>query len=158
MPICMLQLTCQKSMKGEIHLIPMNYTGEVIIIFGIPEGVRISEISGKRLYIIPASGVLKANAEPNTGWISGQDLLEFYYVDSLGNKVAKLPYVPWNSNDTFDKARTVGIPAVEYYTIGDESLDVTYMKYKVDTLVNIHRKYMRVLEKDKQRIEDALAQ
>jgi len=94
--------------KGEIHLIPNNYEGAVLIVFNVPDGKPEKYEDGKRVYEIPENGILKTQFEFNSDWVASSDL-EYYY--DLGNgERKKLPYpdrpenLPTNQIQVFSKS------------------------------------------------------
>lgn len=73
--ICFLLLGCDRA-EQEVIIIPKDYTGYVLIIYNQPNGTDPIHENGKRLYAIPANGILKTKFSPNPGWM---EFPEFYY-------------------------------------------------------------------------------
>lgn len=69
------------SADDEIHLLPKGFTGIVIIRFNAKNGKEERYEDGKRVYEIPANGILDTKFKINEGW---SDLPKLYYLD--GNK------------------------------------------------------------------------
>lgn len=69
------------SADNEIHLLPKGFTGIVIIRFNAENGKEERYEDGKRVYEIPANGILDTKFKINEGW---SDLPKLYYLD--GNK------------------------------------------------------------------------
>ena len=62
--------------ENEVCILPENYIGYVVIIFGQVEGSEKKYENGKRVYEIPPSGILKTQFEADYG---RSDFPEFYY-------------------------------------------------------------------------------
>ena len=105
------------SADGEIHLLPKNFTGIVVIRYGSVDGLEREYESGKRVYKITPTGVLDSKFDVNTGVGS---LPVFFYLDSEKR-------VPLNTN--------IKIAGME---TGVSTSDITgknvrYMSYVVGT-------------------------
>jgi len=72
---------CEK----EIYLLPENFWGTMIVYFDQPDGLGIEYEDDARVYHIPPSGYLKTQF-PKNGGCMNNDRLQFYYVDSLGER------------------------------------------------------------------------
>lgn len=75
------------SSDDEIHLLPKNFKGIVIIRFNVKNGKDELYENGKRVYEIPQNGILDTKFGFDEGWSSPP---EIYYLDgdkriSLGN-------------------------------------------------------------------------
>ncbi len=81
-------LGCNKA-EQEIVIIPRSYTGRILIVYNQLNGGTPIYEDGKRVYKIPANGVLKTRFSANPGWMS---LPEFYY-DKISS-VNKIVYQP----------------------------------------------------------------
>jgi hypothetical protein len=66
------------SADDEIHLLPKGFTGIVIIRFNAKNGKEKSYEDGKRVYKIPANGILDTKFDYNEGVINPP---EFYYLE-----------------------------------------------------------------------------
>ena len=76
--------------QHEVHLIPADYRGPVIVIFNDSTGA-VKEYEGRaRLYRIPPSGILRTQFAPNEGWARP----DYYYVDALGRRSRIVPGTP----------------------------------------------------------------
>jgi hypothetical protein len=73
--ICFLLLGCDRA-EQEVIVIPKDYTGYVLIIYNHPNGAAPVYENGKRIYNIPANGILKTKFSPNPDWM---EFPEFYY-------------------------------------------------------------------------------
>ncbi len=69
--------------EAEIYLIPNSYRGKVNIIFNQAKGQDIKYEKGKRVYRIPANGILLTKAKPEYGFTKH----EYYFVDSSGSRM-----------------------------------------------------------------------
>jgi hypothetical protein len=67
--------SCNKG-EHEIIIATPGFTGRVLIIYDQPNGADPVYSNGKRVYRIPANGILKTKMSPNPGWIGTP---EFYY-------------------------------------------------------------------------------
>ncbi len=54
--------------EPEIHLLPLGFTGPVVIIHGDSTGAPAEYEDGARVYRIPDTGVLRTQFEANQGW------------------------------------------------------------------------------------------
>lgn len=75
------------SASANLFLIPEGYTGRVLIVHGCEEGIEKEFEGMRRVYRIPASGILK------TQFTFAGDSFDnlnskFYYVDAKGNRTA----------------------------------------------------------------------
>ena len=77
----LLLIGCDKN-EDTITLIPKDYTGPIKIWFSHDDGTEKKYEDGKRLYVIPANGILKTQFEPQYGY----HLPEYYYVKENGEK------------------------------------------------------------------------
>jgi len=66
------------STDDEIHLLPKGFTGIVVIRFNAENGKEKQYEDGKRVYEIPANGILDTKFEYNEGVAN---FPEFYYLD-----------------------------------------------------------------------------
>ncbi len=62
-----LLLGCKESTQESLYLIPDNYKGTVMIIFNQKNGSPAQYKNDKRLYKIPANGILKTQFKENFG-------------------------------------------------------------------------------------------
>ncbi|OEK09842.1 hypothetical protein A8C32_10040 [Flavivirga aquatica] len=75
---CLFLYSCLKSggsQDGEIYYIPEGVTGSILVLFDCEDGKPEQWKDGKRLYLIPPSGILKTQFKANTGWILFEDQL-----------------------------------------------------------------------------------
>lgn len=82
-----VEQSCTKKGDDEIHLIPKGFTGTVAIIFGQADGIPQKWEKGKRVYEIPANGILKTQFSFNAGLISDK----YYYIDNSGHRM-EIPF------------------------------------------------------------------
>lgn len=54
--------------EPEIHLLPLGFTGPVVIVHGDSAGVPVEYEEGARVYRIPDTGVLRTQFAANAGW------------------------------------------------------------------------------------------
>lgn len=66
------------SADDEIHLLPKGFTGIVIIRFNAENGKDKLYEDGKRIYEIPANGILDTKFDVNDGW---SDFPKLYYLE-----------------------------------------------------------------------------
>lgn len=72
----------------EMFILPGGYRGIVFILYDQKNGEPLKYDGGKRVYEIPANGVLKTQFSLNTGW---HRFGEYYYKEN--GILLKLPYV-----------------------------------------------------------------
>jgi len=97
-------LSCQKKSEDCVYLLPQGFQGNVLIIFNQMDGKDITYESGKRVYRIDTSGVLKTKFKENYG--KHQAL--FYKVDEKDTRIAlryllpsQVEAIPKSSNEIF---------------------------------------------------------
>ncbi|MEW6774623.1 MAG: hypothetical protein AB1304_11605 [Bacteroidota bacterium] len=75
--------------EDEIVIVPKNYTGYIVIIYDQKQGAEPKYEGKKRLYEIPANGILKTQFTDNPEWTH---FPEFYYEKiSPENKIRYTP-------------------------------------------------------------------
>lgn len=72
---------CSQTVQ-ETFLIPSGFEGRINVVFNQPNANPIPVENGRRVYNIPADGILITSSKLETG-ILDQD---YYYVDNIGNK------------------------------------------------------------------------
>lgn len=70
-----LLLGCDRAEK-EVIIVPKDFIGSVLIIYNHSDGAAPAYENGKRIYNVPANGILKTKFSPNPGWM---EFPEFYY-------------------------------------------------------------------------------
>lgn len=70
--------------EEEEYLLPEGYVGTVYIIFDQKTGIPPKYDEGKRLYEIPANGILRTQFNTNEGW---HGIPIYYYIDSYNKKL-----------------------------------------------------------------------
>jgi hypothetical protein len=80
-------ISCSQSLEHEVYLIPSNFEGKVNIIFNQTKGAETKYEDGKRIYEIPADGILLTKFKEQEGFIRR----EYYYVN--GNNKTSLEIV-----------------------------------------------------------------
>ena len=89
-------------MTPQTFLIPLNFRGQITLIYNEPCGQRIQKINGRMVYKIPDNGVMILVNKLETGIIDQ----EYYFVDSKGNKLEKLKMLiqqDFNEDYTLEK-------------------------------------------------------
>jgi hypothetical protein len=71
--------SCVNKSEPEIHLIPKDYTGAVIIIYDQEDGKPKKYEGDFRVYEIPQDGVLKTQFKHPNGFIAPGKLQYYYY-------------------------------------------------------------------------------
>lgn len=94
--------SCINSAEPEMHLLPKNFQGYVIIVFDDQNGQDEKYEDGFRVYEIPSNGVLKTKFKSQHGWIAN-DKLKYYY-DSNGLR-ENVSYIEFEK-DTKDSMTT----------------------------------------------------
>lgn len=95
--------SCINQAKPEIHLIPKDYKGPVIIIFNNEQGNPEKFENGSRVYEISKEGILRTQFKKQTGNLA-PGKLKYYYCDSNGRQ--EINYLP-STKDITDKATYV---------------------------------------------------
>lgn len=95
--------SCFNQAEPEIHLIPKDYTGPVIIIFDDKQGVPAKYENGNRVYEIPQDGVLRTQFKKQQGSIA-PGKLKYYYYDK--NERQEINYLQ-STKDVTDSASYV---------------------------------------------------
>ena len=80
--------------EPELHIIPSDYEGPVVIIFGDTNGQAKTYEDGFRVYKIPDHGILVTQFERQTGYIR-PGKLKYVYESSEGERT-EIPYVDVN--------------------------------------------------------------
>ena len=65
----------QKKPMNEIHILPKDFTGVVMIIYDQKNGADVSKESGSIIYRIPSNGILKTKAP----LVAGLKEIKYYY-------------------------------------------------------------------------------
>ena len=102
--ICSL-CSCGQKVK-ETFLVPDGFQGRINVIFNQPNAAPIPVEDGRRIYHIPADGILITNSKLETGFIDQ----EYYYVDKEGKRI-KIAVQDLNDKGVPEK------PAVVYYGV-----------------------------------------
>lgn len=85
--------SCSQNPDLETYLIPQGFKGRVNIVFNREDGVPPKYENGRRVYQIPANGILLTQFKDEYGFV---DRL-YYYVDSNGKRTP-LPVYKQESN------------------------------------------------------------
>jgi hypothetical protein len=83
-----------KVAEPETYLIPNGFTGVVNVIFNQVNGENILYENGRRIYKIPANGILLTKFETQEGMYNHK----YYYYDSKRNKKTPLPIFNFDYN------------------------------------------------------------
>ena len=94
---------CQKRGEEEIVILHKDYTGYVVIIYNQKTGTRIKYEGKKRVYEIPAEGILKTQFSGNYGWVG---FTEFYYENIAPEN--KIPFIVESKNIPVDSVVAFG--------------------------------------------------
>lgn len=86
--------SCNQKAEPETYLLPKGFTGRVNIILNQKEGSPIKYEDKRRVYEIPADGILLTQFTINDGFIDRK----YYYVDSVGNRT-NVPIYKYDHND-----------------------------------------------------------
>ena len=86
--ILLLLMGCDiQTAEPEIHLIPQEFIGHVVLYFDVPDGSSPQREAEARLYKIPDSGQLSNSFAPNIG-IRPHNSMHFYYVNMQGQRTS----------------------------------------------------------------------
>ncbi|MET0637852.1 MAG: hypothetical protein ABWZ25_17610 [Chitinophagaceae bacterium] len=94
-------VSCGSQPEPETYLLPQDFTGKVNIIFNQANGEPVKYENGRRVYEIPANGILLTQFKDEDGIIDH----EYYYVDSAGNRTRLNVF----SDDEKEKATNAGV-------------------------------------------------
>jgi hypothetical protein len=136
-------ISCQMENRVPVYLIPDGFTGKIQINFDVNTG-SLPDFSDKFvIYNVPASGILNTQTQSFVRLSHVAPI--FYYVDSEGNRVKKIPYtfIPIHLNDKNELR-------VFNHSFGeDESKNYNAFEvYVLDTVSNLS-KYPKVLDVQK---------
>ena len=84
-PILLFLSSCLNQEEPEIHLIPKNYKGPVIIIFDDKQGNPEKYENDNRVYEISQDGILRTQFKKQQGSIAPGNL-KYYYYDKNGRQ------------------------------------------------------------------------
>lgn len=140
--MCFLLLSCDRA-EQEVIIIPKDYTGYVLIIFNQPNGTAPIYENERRIYTIPANGILKTKFSPNPGWMGFPD---FYF-----SKIAPENKIPFEAD-----MKTLPIDRIVAYggTAGSINRDSTgkekirVLTYHVGNKAQISSSYEKVQKVD----------
>lgn len=112
------------SADEEIHLLPKGFTGVVIIRYNAENGKEKRYENGKRVYEIPANGILDTKFDINEGW---SDLPKYYYLNghkrtSLGHNKVYSPNIGGAISDITQKE----ISFISYIVSDEQHVDSLY--------------------------------
>ena len=68
--------------RNGIYLVPKGYVGDVIVVYGQPDGVELETENGLFVYRIPSDGILKVKNPGYAGIVN----TSYFYVDEEGNR------------------------------------------------------------------------
>lgn len=97
--------SCSQKVK-ETFLIPLGFEGRINVIFNQPKTAPVPVENGRRIYRIPADGILITSSKLETGFLNQ----EYYYVSKSGRKI-KIPVRDLHTADVPVK------PTVVYYGV-----------------------------------------
>lgn len=73
--VAFILLGCNKG-ERELVIVPKGFIGYILIVYDQIDGEDIQYKDNKRVYKVPANGILKTKFSANPGWIG---IPEFYY-------------------------------------------------------------------------------
>ena len=89
-------------MTPETFLVPMDFRGQITLIYNEPCGQTVPKVDGRLIYKIPPNGVMILTNKFETGIIDQ----EYYFVDDNWNKIGKIPQLiqqDFNEEYTLEK-------------------------------------------------------
>lgn len=127
-----------KSYYPERILVPNGYIGWIFIFYDQKNGEIEKYEDGRRLYKIPANGILKTKFKDNEGWMDNREIRQVYYVDTHQVKVRKI-YVEYMEEDNkrFSTEMRDSITAKPFS--GGEAYSIY-----IDTLKNYIKNYDKI--------------
>ena len=135
-------ISCGRHGENCIYLIPKGFEGNLIIIFEQNDGNDTSYDKQTRLYNFDKSGVLKTKFKPNYGTQQKQ----YYYVDSLGNKINIAYRLPSDPTDGQEPIVLNIEPGNDFDTIKKRKrhfeLFTVARQYHVDSIAELRSKFM----------------
>jgi len=81
---CVLFVACNQKAEPEEYLIPSGFSGKVNILFGRKDGAAKAYEDGRRVYKIPADGILVSQFPATAGFIDRK----YFSVDPGGKRTA----------------------------------------------------------------------
>ena len=86
---------CYNHPEPETYLLPKGFTGRATVIFNQKPGAPIKNENGRRVYEIPANGILLTQFKDEYGIVNHK----YYYVDSNNNKMLLPIYIEEHNPD-----------------------------------------------------------
>ncbi|GEM_PF-2412563 len=126
-----------KNPNGELHILPKNYIGRVVILFNQKDGNDKTVVNGKKVYNIPDCGYLKTKFPRPTGQLGIPESQYFTYVYSNGDTI------PFLSNTSEIDSSMLNKVFAFSHTLGEygfsETENYELVEYFVDTLKNMDK-------------------
>ncbi|HLK30094.1 MAG TPA: hypothetical protein VKT28_16050 [Puia sp.] len=94
--------SCAQQKVKETFLIPIGFEGRIDVVFNQANAQPIPIEKGRRIYKIPADGILVTSSAIETGLLDQ----EYYYIDNSGNRT-EIEIQDINSQDIPDKPKVV---------------------------------------------------
>ncbi len=131
--------SCDKG-ESEIVIVPRNYIGRILIIYGQANGISPLYQGGKRVYKIPSNGILKTKFAPNPGWIG---LPEFYY-----NEISPKNRIPFKLNPRLLPVDSIVAHGGTAGSVQNGNQRVRFLEYYVGNKVQINTAYDQAQKSD----------
>ena len=92
----------KEQMTPETFLVPIDFRGNIVLIYNEPSGQLIPKVNGRLIYKIPDNGIIICKNKYETGYVNR----EYSFVDSNFNIISKIPELDallFNEDYTFEK-------------------------------------------------------
>jgi|GEM_PF-3816876 hypothetical protein len=129
-----INITSCQHVDKEIHYIPENFIGSICIIFDQNNGTPVVYKNDYRVYKIPKNGILKSKFKKNTGVVTDEKSVKFYYYKND----ATSKELEWNYNlDSlwYKDSLKIAVFNHAYLFIKDAAV----FHYVVDTIKNKYK-------------------
>jgi hypothetical protein len=141
--------------ETEVHYLPKGYTGSVLIVYDFPTGSPIKKRNGKRIFEIPANGILLLSdptQKEGDAWIP-KDGWQVYYADERDTQrlvTASRPDEIKESQDVY------AFSHVAYGIAGSKNADIKYERYFVGRKPNNLDSLAEIEDRQIQSVLDSL--
>lgn len=126
-----------KNPNGELHILPKNYIGRVVILFNQKDGKDKNFINGKKVYNIPDCGYLKTKFLRPKGELGIPESQYFTYVYLGGDTIPFLSNTSKIDSSMLNKVYAFSHTLGEYGFSETENYEL--VEYFVDTLKNMNK-------------------
>lgn len=111
---------CFERAEPATHIVPAGFVGEVLIVFGVPDGVAPEVRDGRRIYRIPETGILRTQFAPTYGWSEPQ----YFWASSSDAEATPIPQGPGSTIHDTPENRAHSVPEILHYIVGTTAAPV----------------------------------